>query len=619
MTDTPNEQATDEAAAEQQPQVEATPAPEAAQPETTPVAAHEPAPVEHPTEPLYLNETAAFPVPAPPAAAHQPFAPQHAVSEPATPYGVPTAQSSAAPAAAHTPVAQPQPFVPAYSAPDVPGGYVQNGYAAPAPAAGDPYASAPGSYGGPEAAIFGTTPEGASEGAAFGLGDPGTTHAAPHKVKKRRGWVPVVSTAAITAVIVSLGSVALTGGFDRTPTATTSSSTTQVGQQSGSSVSVPVSASTEDNPDWQAVSSAVAPSVVSIQVTLSDGEAEGSGVVLDAEGHVLTNNHVVAGATNKTVQVTLYDGRIYDATVVGTDSTTDLAVVKLENPPSDLKSAVFADSGTVTVGDPVMAVGNPLGLSNTVTTGIVSALNRPVSTSTSETSQSTDTVVTNAIQIDAAINPGNSGGPLFNAQGEVIGITSSIATLSSTSDSSGSIGLGFAIPANLASSIGGQLIKSGTAEHAYLGVTLSDSTATADGTKRQGAKVESVLDSSPASVAGLQVGDVITGIDGSSVSGAESLTAFVRAYASGDKVKLTLVRDGKSLDVDVTLATREDDTSTSGSGSSSGSGSDDGSGSGDGSSQDGSGQNGYGSGQDGSGDGSGQGLFPWGGSSDGQG
>ncbi len=430
----------------------------------------------------------------------------------------------------------------------------------------------------------------------------------PRRDRRRRGsrlWVPVVAAAAIAAVIASLGTAALVKQISTDSNAsTTVSSTTQLGTSGSSSVSVPVTSSTAENPDWQTVASTVAPTVVSIQVTTGTSAAEGSGVIVDSEGDILTNNHVVTGATNDTVQVTLQDGRIYQATVVGTDATTDLAVVKIKNAPDDLKSAVFADSDEVIVGEPVMAVGNPLGLSNTVTTGIVSALNRPVSTS--ETNGS-DLVVTNAIQIDAAVNPGNSGGPLFNASGEVIGITSSIASLSSTSESAGSIGLGFAIPANQANLIGGQLIKSGTAEHAYLGVTLSDSTATAEGTTRQGAQVESVLTGSPAEDAKLQKGDVIVGIDGNPVSGAESLTAFVRAKASGATAKLTLVRDGKSLDVTVTLATRDDSaTAQSGSSGDSGSGSsgDSGSGSGGDSGSGSSGDSGSGS-SDGS-----QGLTP---------
>ena len=254
--------------------------------------------------------------------------------------------------------------------------------------------------------------------------------------------------------------------------------------------------------------------------------------------------------------MTLTDGRLYEATIVGLDPSTDLAVVQIVDPPEDLVPATLGDSDAVTVGAPVMAVGNPLGLANTVTTGIVSALDRPVSASSSEITSAGDVVVTNAIQIDAAINPGNSGGPLFDAQGRVIGITSSIATLSSGGQS-GSIGLGFAIPVNLAREVGEQLIDSGAAEHAFLGVSLSDGTATADGVTRRGAVIEDVTAGSPAEGAELQVGDTIVAIDGDAVGGSESLTAYVRERQAGDETELTVVRDGEAITVTVTLAARE--------------------------------------------------------------
>ncbi|MET0432624.1 MAG: trypsin-like peptidase domain-containing protein [Cellulomonas sp.] len=396
--------------------------------------------------------------------------------------------------------------------------------------------------------------------AAFGA--PGEPGGAPARTRTARDriWLPVAGVGVAAAVLASLGTAALTGAFENDGSSR-AASIASIGQSSNDSV--PVSGSTSDNPDWQAVASAVKDSVVAITVTTSQGEAQGSGVIVDTEGHVVTNNHVVSGAQDGKVQVTLTDGRIFTADVVGTDPTTDLAVVKLQDAPDDLKPAALGASADVTVGDPVMAVGNPLGLANTVTTGIVSAVDRPVSTTEDG---SNEAVVTNAIQIDAAVNPGNSGGPLFDAQGQVIGITSSIAT---TSSQSGSIGLGFAIPVDLADMIAGQLIEDGTAEHAFLGVGLTDNTATADGVTRAGAEVQSVTSGSPAADAGVQQGDVIVAIDGKAVGGAESLTGYVRAYASGDEVTLTLVRDGKSLDVDVTLAVRQETTSSdSGSGGS---------------------------------------------------
>ncbi len=334
----------------------------------------------------------------------------------------------------------------------------------------------------------------------------------------------------------------------------------------------------------------MADSVVAIEVTTQSGGAQGSGVIISTDGYILTNNHVVEGATNNEVQVVLNDGRIFTATITGLDPATDLAVIKLQGNPTSLVAATLANSDDVTVGSAVLAMGNPLGLSQTATTGIVSALDRPVSTA--QTSDGTQ-VVTNAIQIDAAINPGNSGGPLFNAQGEVIGITSSIASLGTTSSgTSGSIGLGFAIPVNLAKNISSQLIENGVAKHAFLGVSLKDGTATADGNTRKGAEVGEVTNGSAASKAGVQAGDVIVSIDGKSVTGAESLTGYVREHESGDVVILAVVRDGKAIELTATLTTKSEEATTAPDDSQSGS---NGNGSG-GSGSEGSGSNDSGSG-----------------------
>ncbi|WNB85943.1 trypsin-like peptidase domain-containing protein [Cellulomonas sp. ATA003] len=365
-----------------------------------------------------------------------------------------------------------------------------------------------------------------------------------------------MGTAAAAALLASVTTAGMTGAFgDDAAATTTPASLADIGQ--ASTATVPVAGSTSDDPDWEAVASAVSASVVAIQVRTANGGGEGSGVVIDTDGHIITNNHVVAGATDDTVQVTLTDGRLFEATIVGLDPSTDLAVIRIDDAPDDLSPAALGDSDDVVVGAPVMAVGNPLGLANTVTTGIVSALDRPVSASSSTATSASDVVVTNAIQIDAAINPGNSGGPLFDARGRVVGITSSIATLSNGSSQAGSIGLGFAIPANLARDVARQLVEDGAAEHAFLGVALSDGTATADGVTRRGAVVEQVTAGSPAEGAELRVGDVIVAIDGDAVAGSESLTGYVRERSSGDTAELTVVRDGEALDVTVTLATRE--------------------------------------------------------------
>ena len=226
---------------------------------------------------------------------------------------------------------------------------------------------------------------------------------------------------------------------------------------------------------------------MSVQIRAGNEAAEGSGIILDTQGRVLTNNHVVADAAQSgNIMIVLADGSGYPAKIVGTDPQSDLAVIQMQNAPSGLKPAVLGNSEAIKVGDPVMAVGNPLGLSDTATTGIISALNRPVTTSQAgsdnnanpfaEPQQSTsEPVVTNAIQTDAAINPGNSGGALVDAHGRVIGINSSIASLGSADGGqSGNIGLGFAIPINEAKDVANQLITKGTVGHSWLGVQLGE-------------------------------------------------------------------------------------------------------------------------------------------------
>lgn len=427
----------------------------------------------------------------------------------------------------------------------------------PTPPVPAPPAAAHGGYasgGSPYAAPAGAGRPPAAPGAPSWTGAPQAGHGSlpPYpRTRTPRTWPAVVSTAAVTALLVGGGAAFATTQLIDRPAASAGVTTSLSGVGTRSTISV----DSVSPASWEEVAARVAASVVAIDVRTGSGEGQGSGVIIDTEGHILTNNHVVAGAQDETVTVTLSDGRLYDAKIVGLDASTDLAVVKLVDPPSNLAAATLADSDKVVVGNAVMAVGNPLGLANTVTTGIVSAVDRPVSASDGSRSS---TVVTNAIQIDAAVNPGNSGGPLFDAAGEVIGITSSIATLSSGSGQSGSIGLGFAIPANLARSVGDQLIASGSAEHAFLGVSLRDATATADGATRRGAEVVEVTKGSAAEVGGVQAGDVVVAIDGKAVSGAEYLTAAVRERVEGDRAVLTIVRDGAARDVTVTLAARAD-------------------------------------------------------------
>ena len=355
-------------------------------------------------------------------------------------------------------------------------------------------------------------------------------------------------------------------------------------------------------PDWQTVASDVSGSVVSIQTALSNGTAKGSGAIIDTEGHIITNNHVISGAQQ--IQVTLANGNMYSATLVGTDTTTDLAVIKLDNPPSDLKAVEFADSDKLAVGENVMAIGNPLGYDDTATTGIVSALNRPVTV----TDDNNNEIVTNAVQIDAAINPGNSGGPTFNAAGQVIGINSSIASTATSSDSAGSIGIGFAIPSNLVKRVADEIIKDGKVKHVALGVVIKSDTVEADGVTRGGATItkssatgSAVISGGPADKAGLKEGDTIVAFNGNAVNNNYSLLGYVRAAALGDKVTLTIVRDGKTMDVDVTLD--QEESSVNGS-----SGSDsNGNSQNNQNNQNGNGQNGYGNGNGNSDGGTGDG------------
>ena len=369
--------------------------------------------------------------------------------------------------------------------------------------------------------------------------------------KKGPGWVALIGAMLLT-IGLTLGAV-----FYARPAMLRASTPTNL--NGGTVATVPVSNSS--GTDWTDVAAAVSPAVVTIQAQGASSGGTGSGVVYDAQGDIVTNYHVIASALGGgQIQVTLADGRLYSAVVVGHDKTTDLAVIRLENPPSDLTVARFASSANLEVGAPVMAIGAPLGLSNTVTTGIVSALNRPVEVSVDEDSSSQDSqassdlVVTNAIQIDASINPGNSGGPLFDATGAVIGINSSIKSLATSSDGqAGSIGLGFAIPSDLVVSIADQLIASGSASHGLLGVTVKAATTTVGSDTYVGAEVQDVSAGSGASAAGIRAGDVIVKVEGQEVTSPKQLIGYVRRYKAGDTVTMTIVRDGATQDVSVRI------------------------------------------------------------------
>ncbi len=426
-----------------------------------------------------------------------------------------------------------------------------------------------------------------NNGNPFGAPQQNGAAAKPKSASGVTGHVMTGVVAALVSAVLCLGVgyAAITNGWVTVPT---SSSLTNV--KSNTSGSGSAKAKSGEAADWSAVAKEVSDSVVSIDVATSDGSAKGSGAIISDKGYIVTNNHVISGA--KQIQVTLANGTIYSAQIVGTDTTTDLAVIKLDNPPSNLKAAEFADSDNLAVGESVMAIGNPLGYDDTATVGIVSALNRPVTVS----DDNNNDIVTNAVQIDAAVNPGNSGGPTFNAAGQVIGINSSIASTTTSSGTAGSIGIGFAIPSNLVKRVANEIIANGTVQHVALGVTIKSSTVEADGVTRGCTQVQSVVDNSPAAKAGVKAGDSIVAFNGKAVNNNYSLLGYVRASAMNDKVTLTVVRDGNTMELDVTLDQEESQTNSSNNRNQQNNGN-------DGQSQNGNG-NGYGN--DGNGNGNGQ-------------
>jgi S1-C subfamily serine protease len=299
--------------------------------------------------------------------------------------------------------------------------------------------------------------------------------------------------------------------------------------------------------------------VVTVKVTTPQGQALGSGFVLDSTGHIVTNDHVVAGATS--ISVEFADGSTYDAQLVGADPSTDVAVVKVDAPSSKLTPLQLGDSSAVQVGDEVVAIGSPLGLNETVTSGIVSALHRTITSPN-------NFAINDAIQTDAAINHGNSGGPLLDLEGQVIGINSQIE-----SDSGGNDGIGFAVPSNTVKSVASQLIATGVVEHAYLGVGVAtiDPTLASQLGVPAGVEVTEIQPGTPAADSGLvaadsakvvdgqQVpvgGDIITAIDGQKISSSEELQNVIGAKKPGDSITITYTRGGSEHTVSLTLGTR---------------------------------------------------------------
>jgi putative serine protease PepD len=355
----------------------------------------------------------------------------------------------------------------------------------------------------------------------------------------------LVTAAAVGAVIGGGAGAAAVAIFDGGGTTIVSTGL------SGTTASAPAA---KIDGSISAAAAKIGPSVVTIDVSGSQQQDTGSGVIIRADGYVLTNNHVIAAASGGgTITVTLADGRTARATVVGTDPSDDLAVVKIGL--GKLTAATFAKSSSLVVGQTVVAVGAPLGLSDTVTSGIVSSVARPVSTGDS----SSDAAVFDAVQTDAAINPGNSGGPLVDLNGNVVGINAAIATDQSSGglqipgqqSQSGNIGIGFAIPSDEASRIAGELIATGKATHALMGLAVAD--ASTASSSQPGATVTSVTGGGPAAKAGLRKGDVITRLGAQRINAAVDLVAAVRSHAPGEQVTVAFRRNGTTQTVRVTL------------------------------------------------------------------
>ena len=356
-------------------------------------------------------------------------------------------------------------------------------------------------------------------GAPSGYPGPGGPPAATTTPSRGPGMGALVAMGVAIALIASLlsvtGAYLVWGGNDASPTVTVS----------GGDAPPVVKGSVQD------VAQGVLPAVVSIDNQAGSSESSGSGVVISADGKIVTNNHVIAG--NGKLTVSFSDGSVSNAAVVGADPITDLAVIQTDK--RDLKPLTFADSGKLTVGQEVVAVGAPLGLAGTVTSGIVSALNRPVATSGKDSDQAT---VINSVQTDAAINPGNSGGALVDMTGRLVGINSSIATLGGskvTGQQGGSIGLGFAIPSNQVQRISKELMESGSATHAAVGVTVDPRASVS----RPGALVAEVSSTGAFGRAGIPKGALVTKIDQLQISDGYGLIGAVRAYPPGATVTVT--------------------------------------------------------------------------------
>lgn len=374
--------------------------------------------------------------------------------------------------------------------------------------------------------------------------------AAPRPLKQKSGVGKAVAAAAVVSLLV--GGIGGYAGYQVAERSAPASST--VGSGGNTAVSIPAADMSQRSDNSVAsIAGRMLPTVVSIEVQGGSQADIGSGFIVREDGYILTNNHVVEAAANSgSIDVKFNDASSKPAKIVGTNASYDLAVIKVE--ATGLPVASIGNSDQAKVGDLVVAVGSPLGYSGTVTSGIVSALNRPVTPGGEGQNQggSNETAYISAIQTDAAINPGNSGGPLVNAAAEVIGVNSAIATSSSSQSQAGSIGLGFAIPSNTAKRIADEIISGGKADTPIIGINLTDN---ATG-KVDGAAVGQVVGGGPADKAGIKQGDVIVAVNGAPVADSVSLITLIRAKAPGDTVKLTVVTGDQTRTVDVTLGTK---------------------------------------------------------------
>ncbi|WP_433451281.1 trypsin-like peptidase domain-containing protein [Streptomyces sp. CA-142005] len=392
----------------------------------------------------------------------------------------------------------------------------------------------------------------AGMGGAGGAGGWGASYQQPAP-KPRSGRGGLVAAVLVAALVAG----GLGGGLGYTLAKDNDNNgSTTVSASDGSAAQVKRAPGTIAN-----VAARALPSTVTIEAESTNGEGgTGTGFVFDTQGHIVTNNHVVADALDGgKLTATFPNGRKYDAEVVGHAQGYDVAVIKLKNPPTDLKPLALGDSDKVAVGDETIAIGAPFGLSNTVTTGIISAKNRPVASS--DGSSSSKASYMSALQTDASINPGNSGGPLLNASGAVIGINSAIQSTNSGgfgSGQSGSIGLGFAIPINQAKYVAQQLIKTGKPVYAKIGasVSLEDSAGGAKITDQGAAGSAAVESGGPADKAGLKPGDVITKLDDMVIDSGPTLIGEIWTHKPGDKVTITYKRGGQEHTTELTLGSR---------------------------------------------------------------